>query len=56
MDFYKGLLGSTSHVFYALKVDLDVLEAEIRNIIFTMKSNKAPVGPNGFPVEFYKAA
>ncbi|OUM56423.1 hypothetical protein PIROE2DRAFT_28336, partial [Piromyces sp. E2] len=27
---------------------------EIKNVISTMKNNKAP-GPDGFPIEFYKA-
>ena len=32
-----------------------VLEAEIKDILFSMPSNKAP-GPDGYPMEFYKAA
>lgn len=32
-----------------------ISEAEIRNVLFSMPSNKAP-GPDGYPVEFYRAA
>ena len=32
-----------------------ISEAEIRNVLFSMPANKAP-GPDGYPVEFYKAA
>lgn len=32
-----------------------ILEAEIRNVLFSMPSSKAP-GPDGFPAEFYRAS
>ena len=32
-----------------------ILEVEIKDILFSMPSNKAP-GPAGYPMEFYKAA
>lgn len=31
-----------------------VSEAEIRNVLFSIPSSKAP-GPDGFPAEFYRA-
>lgn len=32
-----------------------ISEAEIKNVLFSMPSNKAP-GPDGFPAEFYRAS
>lgn len=32
-----------------------ISEAEIRNVLFSMPNNKAP-GPDGYPVEFYRAS
>ena len=54
-DLLCGLV--TYRCFYedAATLMKPVLEAEIKETIFSMRTNKAP-GPDWYPVEFYKAA